>query len=142
MLCPPASSATADTGVINNSSRGSVGKHRRRALIRKICVNAAPAPAGDREHRALACFARHGHVAAHHPREPARERKAEPGTPERRAVSESAWGPLCITANLLADWPLRVISRQSIITEPCPLYPQKRTNGRHRRMSALCQKRT
>jgi hypothetical protein len=25
-------------------------------------------------------------------------------------VSESAWGPLCITANLLADWPLRVNS--------------------------------
>ena len=52
--------------------------------------------------------ARDGHVAAHHARELARERKAEPGTPERRAVSESAWGPLCITANLLADWPLRV----------------------------------
>jgi hypothetical protein len=62
-----------------------------------------------RKHRALACFARHGHVAAHHARELARERKAELGTPERRAVSESAWGPLCITANLLVDWPLRVI---------------------------------
>jgi hypothetical protein len=44
-----------------------------------------------RKHRALACFARHGHVAAHHARELARERKAEPGAPERRAVSESAW---------------------------------------------------
>src|SRR5262245_573165 len=61
-----------------------------------------------RKHRALACFARHGHVAAYHARKLARERKAEPGAPERRAVSESAWGPLCITANLLADWPLRV----------------------------------
>src|ERR1700746_3710226 len=32
-----------------------------------------------RKHRALARFARHGHVAAHHARELARERKAEPG---------------------------------------------------------------
>jgi len=31
-----------------------------------------------------------------------------------------------------------VTSRQSVITELCPLYPRKRTNGRHRRMSALC----
>jgi hypothetical protein len=31
-----------------------------------------------REHRALACLARHSHVAAHHARELAREGKAEP----------------------------------------------------------------
>jgi hypothetical protein len=44
-----------------------------------------------RKDRALVRLARHGHVAAHHARELARERKAEPGAPERRAVSESAW---------------------------------------------------
>jgi hypothetical protein len=84
-----------------------------------------------RKHRALACFARHGHVAAHHARELARERKAEPGTPERRAVSESAWGPLCITANLLADWPLRVIHVISAIPA-CPVRPKSRHSANAR----------
>src|SRR5262249_25525389 len=44
-----------------------------------------------RKDRALVRLARHGHVAAHHAPELARERKAEPGAPERRAVSESTW---------------------------------------------------
>src|SRR5262249_45488532 len=34
-----------------------------------------------------------------------------------------------------------VISRHSIITEPCPLYPQKRTWSATTGMSALCQQR-
>src|SRR5262249_27625249 len=68
-----------------------------------------------REHRALACFARHRHVGAHHVRELARERKAEPGAPERRAVSESAWSPLCITVNLFADWPVWVMCGRRLI---------------------------
>jgi hypothetical protein len=38
--------------------------------------------------------------------------------------------------------PLWVKSRQSVIMEPCPLYPQKRTNSRHLEMSALCHKQT
>src|SRR5262249_10379056 len=37
---------------------------------------------------------------------------------------------------------LWVISGQSVILEPCPLYPQKRTNGGPLGMSALCQKQT
>ena len=36
----------------------------------------------------------------------------------------------------------RIISRRSVITEPCPLCPRKRTKSGHRGMSALCQKRT
>jgi hypothetical protein len=49
-------------------------------------------PPGRRTvNRALVRLARHGHVAAHHARELAQERKAEPGAPERRALSESAW---------------------------------------------------
>src|SRR5262245_32566365 len=38
--------------------------------------------------------------------------------------------------------PLWVRSRRSVITEPCPLYPRKRTSSGYLGMSALCQKRT
>ena len=33
-------------------------------------------------------------------------------------------------------------SSRSVTTEPCPLYPRKRTKSRHVGTSALCQKRT
>src|SRR6516225_7040723 len=35
-----------------------------------------------------------------------------------------------------------VKSRRSVVTERCPLYPRKRTNSGHLKMSASCQKRT
>jgi hypothetical protein len=42
---------------------------------------AGTAGQAHRKDRALARLARHGHIAAHHARELARERKAEPGAP-------------------------------------------------------------
>src|SRR5262249_38253278 len=66
---------------------------------RQLFANAASAALALAENRwskrcwdrAFALLARHRHVAAHHARELARERKAEPGAPERRVVSESTW---------------------------------------------------
>src|SRR6516164_9437748 len=48
----------------------------------------------------------------------------------------------CTAGFLTGLCPLWVISGQSVILEPCPLYPQKRTNRRRLDLSALCQKRT
>src|SRR6516162_1881849 len=42
---------------------------------------------------------------------------------------------LCITAKLACPCPLWVTSRQSVISELCPLYPQKRTKSGHLGMS-------
>jgi len=36
----------------------------------------------------------------------------------------------------------RVISRRTVITEPCPLYPRKRSSGTWLEMSASCHKQT
>src|SRR5262245_44366254 len=56
-------------------------KWAKRTLIRSLsCVLAAGQT--HRKDRTLARLARHGHVAAHHARELARERKAEPRAAE------------------------------------------------------------
>jgi len=49
---------------------------------------------------------------------------------------------LCITAKLVGECPLWVISGHDVIKSRCPLYPQKRTSVNAIAMSALCQKRT
>jgi len=60
-----------------------------RQLFGSCLAIAAPWQAHG-EHRALAVLARHGHVAAHHAPELAREGKAEPGPAE--ALSSSGIG--------------------------------------------------
>ena len=49
---------------------------------------------------------------------------------------------LCVTANFDRECPLWVKSGHSSASALCPLYPQKRTSGLSREMSALCQKQT
>jgi hypothetical protein len=41
-----------------------------------------------------------------------------------------------------SECPLWVRSGHGGMSDPCPLYPQKRTSGDYSRMSAKCQKRT
>src|SRR5262249_43322982 len=49
---------------------------------------------------------------------------------------------LCVTANSEARCPLWVKSGHFGMSDPCPLYPQKRTLVEPVVMSALCQKQT
>src|SRR5215472_3998440 len=61
----------------------------------------------------------------------------------RRRGGRHTRGPAaCCDARFRAgQCPLWVTSRLCGITEPCPLYPRKRTKGRHVGVSALCQSR-
>jgi len=55
------------------------------------------------EYRALARFARHGHVAAHHARELAGDGKAEPRTPETLCSRSIGLAELLEQLSLLAQ---------------------------------------
>src|SRR6516165_4423249 len=65
-----------------------------------------------------------------------------PVLPSERIAHLGTAGACCTAGSQPCLCPLWVISGQSVILEPCPLYPQKRTNRRRLDLSALCQKRT
>ena len=63
--------------------------------------------------------------------------------PVQTSTLEAAKGRSCASQqNFERECPLWVISGHSVMSERCPLYPQKWTLELSRVMSALCQKRT
>jgi hypothetical protein len=80
-LSPLASiSCVVDHLVGAGDERGRDGKESRARDVRTLCALAARQAEG--EDRTLARLARHGHVAAHHARELARDSEPEPRSPE------------------------------------------------------------